>query len=146
MTQRKGEKRVYSDGDQVFEEGDHGDEVFVIESGAVRISKSALGHDVVLAILEEGDLFAEMALLEDGRRSARATAVGKLTLTAYDKRLVIDDIQNDPKFARELLGTLSHRLTKIDELVVRYVAEDLLAVEEALALGRYIHGGPLKLN
>lgn len=146
MTEERGQTRVYSDGDQVFEEGDRGDEVFVIESGAVRISKSALGHDVTLAVLEKGDLFAEMAFLEDGRRSARATAVGKLTLTAYDKQRVRDDIQNDPGFALELLRTLSRRLTKIDELVVRYVTEDLLAAEHALALGRYIHGGPFKPN
>lgn len=146
MLEGQGETRVYHDGDQIFEEGDQGDEVFVVKSGKVRISKSALGHAVTLAVLEEGDLFAEMALLEDGRRSARATAIGDLTLAAYDKRLIMDTMQSSPEFALRLLRTLSHRLVKIDELVVDYVTEELLAAEKAALLGRHIHGGPLKLD
>ncbi len=146
MIEEKAGTRVFHDGDIIFEEGDRGDEVFVIKSGAVKISKSALGHAVPLALLEEGDLFAEMALLDDGRRSARATAIGNLILAAFDKQLILDEIRTNPEFALNLLRTLSHRLEKIDELIVRYVGEDLLAIEQAETLSRYVHGGPLKSN
>lgn len=146
MLEGQSETRVYQDGDRVFEEGDQGDDVFLIKSGKVRISKSAVGHAVTLAVLQEGDLFAEMALLEDGRRTARATAIGDVTLAVYDKQLITDTIQRSPEFALGLLRTLSHRLVEIDELVAHYVTEDLLAAEKAAALGRYIYGGPLKLD
>lgn len=147
MIEGKGEARVYRDGQEIFCEGDVGNELFVIKSGAVRITRASQDMDVALAVLREGEFFAEMALFEDdGRRSATATALGDAMLLAYDKRLVLDAIERNPKFALGMLRALSHRLRDIDDEVVRLVAEGLLAEDEILGLGHFIYGGSSRLN
>lgn len=73
------EPREYVDGQPVFREGDPGDAVYFIASGMVRIEKrtGASANSVkVLTILQPGDYFGEMALLDREPRSASAVAAG----------------------------------------------------------------------
>ncbi|HEY5789689.1 MAG TPA: EAL domain-containing protein [Gammaproteobacteria bacterium] len=60
---------------RVFREGEAGDSAYIIESGRVEISLLRDGTKVVLAELGPGDLFGEMALINDDARSATATAL-----------------------------------------------------------------------
>lgn len=73
------EPREYADGQSVFAEGEPGDGMYFIVSGAVRIEKrtgEGTGAHKTLAILEPGDYFGEMALLDQQPRSAAAVAAG----------------------------------------------------------------------
>lgn len=73
------EPRVYTDGERIFQEGDPGDGMHFIASGAVRIEKRTGTHAgavKALAVLEPGDYFGEMALLDQQPRSASAVASG----------------------------------------------------------------------
>lgn len=75
--------RALSDGQPVFQEGDPGDAMYFIVSGAVRIEKRTgpgTGAVKTLAILEPGDYFGEMALLDQQPRSASAVASGATEL------------------------------------------------------------------
>ncbi|OYV91090.1 MAG: hypothetical protein B7Z68_10995 [Acidobacteria bacterium 21-70-11] len=64
-------------GSVIFREGDLGREMFIIQKGHVRISLSVGDHEQEVAVLEKGDFFGEMALLEQSpARSATAVAVG----------------------------------------------------------------------
>jgi len=75
--------RALADGQPVFQEGDPGDAMYFIASGAVRIEKrtgAATGAVKTLAILERGDYFGEMALLDQQPRSASAVASGATEL------------------------------------------------------------------
>ncbi len=73
------EPRAFADGQIIFQEGDPGDAMHFIASGAVRIEKRT-GADAsavkTLAILEPGDYFGEMALFDQQPRSASAVASG----------------------------------------------------------------------
>ncbi len=62
-------------GEVIFEEGDAGDEMFVIQSGTVEIVKKRKGVEKPLATLEKGDFFGEMSILENLPRTAKARAV-----------------------------------------------------------------------
>jgi len=75
------EPRDFTDGHTIFSEGDPGEGMDFIATGAVRIEKrtgvsGAEGSTKTLAILEAGDYFGEMALLDQQPRSASAVALG----------------------------------------------------------------------
>ena len=63
--------RTYNAGDVIFHEGDAGAEMFIIQSGKVKITKLVKGGvEKTLVILGPGDFFGEMALLDKSPRSA----------------------------------------------------------------------------
>src|SRR5688572_14064782 len=62
-------------GSYLFREGDLGTEMFILQEGQVEILKAVAGVDEQLAVLEKGDFFGEMSLLEDLPRTASARAV-----------------------------------------------------------------------
>ena len=66
----------YTPGEVIFEEGDEGDSIYLIGSGAVRISKEGRGaQQETLSVLGVDDHFGELAAFSLAPRSARATAV-----------------------------------------------------------------------
>src|SRR5258708_36518712 len=65
----------FAAGEILFREGEVGDVMFVIQSGAVRISKNVADNDKVLAVLGPGEFFGEMAILNGKPRTATATVV-----------------------------------------------------------------------
>jgi signal transduction histidine kinase len=70
----------------IFEEDDPGDCLYLIAEGAVKISKRGrAGQQEILAHLSQHDFFGEMALVDSGRRSARASAVGPTVLGQVDR-------------------------------------------------------------
>ena len=87
------EQKDYADGQTVFAEGDPGDSMYFIVKGCVRIEKRAQAASAVhktLAVLEAGDYFGEMALLDQKPRSASAVAAGgarilRLSKAAFDQ-------------------------------------------------------------
>jgi signal transduction histidine kinase len=74
----------------IFEEGDPPDYCYLVGGGAVRISKALPdGQDELLAMIEPGDFFGELALYDSSSRSARATAavptrLGRVDLKAFE--------------------------------------------------------------
>jgi signal transduction histidine kinase len=70
----------------IFEEGAPGDCVYLIARGSVKISKKGRGgQQETLSYLSEGDFFGEMALVDDGRRSAQAAAHDECVLGRVNK-------------------------------------------------------------
>ncbi len=68
-------QRTLAEGERLFEEGDTGEEVFVVVSGVVRISKRVpIGGERTLATLEAGAMFGEAAIIDQEERSAAASA------------------------------------------------------------------------
>jgi CRP-like cAMP-binding protein len=58
-----------------FREGDHGDPMFVLETGKATVLKSWRGQDYLLRTLNEGDCFGEMAVMDHCPRSASVRAI-----------------------------------------------------------------------
>jgi CRP/FNR family transcriptional regulator, cyclic AMP receptor protein len=117
------EKR-YATGASLFQEGDEGSEMYVILEGRAMISKFIPGAgEEALAILERGDFFGEMSLIDGEPRSADARAYGgPLTVLALDQATVHEVIAMDPHAALEFLQLLcrliGNRLREIDDKVI----------------------------
>ncbi|MDQ3148241.1 MAG: cyclic nucleotide-binding domain-containing protein [Actinomycetota bacterium] len=101
---------VVADGDYLVREGDAGTDMFIIESGAVEISKHIAGRQMVLGVLKRGDFFGEMSLLESLPREADARAVGETRLVVLSQGGLLLRLRRDPTFCLEMLHRLSGRL------------------------------------
>ena len=104
-------------GEVIFEEGTPGDTMFLLAAGQVAIEKQVeAGGFAELALLGTGDVFGEMALIENLPRSARASARTDTTLFALGRQDVERWLGSDPLMAVglfvELLRMLSHRLRR----------------------------------
>ncbi len=120
-----GDIRHFGDGDVIVREGERGREMFMVVSGSVRISKEKEGVETVLAHLSEGEIFGEMALVEEGRtRSASATAHGPVALLVMDKDSFLAQVRRDPSLAFDVLRSLCSRLRQVDDVLQEFTVKD----------------------
>jgi CRP/FNR family transcriptional regulator, cyclic AMP receptor protein len=114
----------FAAGASLFQEGDEGNEMYIILEGKAMISKFIPGAgEEALAILERGDFFGEMALIDGEPRSADARAyAGPLTVLTLDQAMVREILAMDPHAALEFMQLLcrlvANRLREIDEKVI----------------------------
>jgi CRP-like cAMP-binding protein len=117
-------ERRFSAGDRIFAEGDPGTEMYVVVEGRTRIGKLiAGGGEEALAILERGDFFGVMSLIDGQPRSADASAYGgPVTVLALDQSAVREVLAMDPQvalgFLQLLCRLIAKRLREIDEKVI----------------------------
>lgn len=101
----------FEKGKVLFREGDHGEDMYIVQSGKVAIKKKLQdGAETTLAVLEKGDFFGEMAILERKPRSAGAEVVesGDLIVIAGD--MFGEMIKANPEIAVRMLRKQSIRL------------------------------------
>jgi CRP-like cAMP-binding protein len=120
-------ERKLRPGDALFHEGDEGDAMYIVLDGRVRISKHIPGAgEEALAILERGDYFGEMALIDKQPRSAEAKAhdADGAVVLMIPKEVVegLLDIRkvSSVRLLKILCTLLSHRLREIDEKLVTW--------------------------
>ena len=91
-------QRGYRRGEIVFSAGDAGDALFGVVSGRIRISAgSAEGREIFLNIMEPGDSFGEIALLDGGTRTATATAIEAAELVSIRREPFFELLEREPK-------------------------------------------------
>lgn len=104
--------RTYRPGETVFLEGDIGRALFVLEDGAVELTRSGPdGEKVVLYRLKPGDFFGEMALLESLPRTATAVAAEKTHLHLLYKSKLDALLQAEPRIGVTIMGHLARLLS-----------------------------------
>jgi CRP/FNR family cyclic AMP-dependent transcriptional regulator len=104
-------QRTYRRGEIVFSAGDAGDALFGVVSGRIRISTgNADGREIFLNIMEPGDTFGEIALLDGGTRTATATAMDASELVSLRRDPLFGLLEKEPKTTLELLRLCGERL------------------------------------
>lgn len=135
----------------VFEAGETGDTAYLILGGSISIEGvGPLGNRRQLAALAEGDLFGEMAILDDPRRSATARAgEAGARLLAIPKATLEPLFAARPEVARWMLKVLSHRLrvmTKMSSEMeqIQEVSHRIITsqADERRRMARDLHDGP----
>ncbi len=101
--------RSYPDNTMIFSEYEPGNELYIIQSGKVKITK-IVDQEVLLAVLKAGDIFGEMALLDNKPRSASAITFGVVSVLAINKSNFEGMVQAQPQLATRLIQLLSERI------------------------------------
>lgn len=102
--------REYPANTMIFSEAQRGADMFIIQSGEVAISKVVDGNEVTLALLHKGDMFGEMALLENKPRSASAIAHTDCKLMVVNLANFNQMVTTQPQLISRLTTTLAERL------------------------------------
>lgn len=135
-------QRHFHAGELVFSQGDPGDALYAVVAGRVRISAgSAAGREMSLNIMEPGDTFGEIALLDGGCRTATATATESSELVAIRRDHFFALLEREPQVALELLKLCGARLRWTSGLVEDAAFLDAPArlAKRLLGLGK-LHG------
>ena len=104
-------------GDFIFKEGDAGTEMYIVQEGKVEILKEIQGESKQLAVLEKGDFFGEMAILEDLPRTASARALTPVRLLMINGSTFDQMLRSNPEVAVRMMRKLSRRLRETDRML-----------------------------
>ena len=138
--------RSYNPGDVIFREGDMGNEMYIIQSGKVKITKQLKdGVEKTLVILGPGDFFGEMAVIDKDVRSANAVAMDASRLIALDEEVFEMHMQTNPKIVKKILKNLTSRLRDANQQIANLMIKDanrLVANTILLVVHKHGQEGP----
>tara|TARA_B100001287_G_C22569700_1_gene475628 strand:+ start:75 stop:758 length:684 start_codon:yes stop_codon:yes gene_type:complete len=122
----------FENGNYIFLEDSQGEQCFFVLEGSVKVTRlSKDGREVILAMLNEGDFFGEMSLLDGESRSANVIALEKTKVLTLDRNDFIAVVNDYPQIAVQLLKELARRLRKSDRQIASLSLSD---AEKRIAL------------
>ena len=122
----------FENGNYIFLEDSDGEQCFFVLEGSVKVTRlSKDGREVILAMLNEGDFFGEMSLLDGESRSANVIALEKTKVLTLDRNDFIAVVNDYPQIAVQLLKELARRLRKSDRQIASLSLSD---AEKRIAL------------
>ena len=123
---------AYDAGEVIFQQGDLGTEMFIIQDGVVEIVKHINGESHTLSRLEKGDFFGEMAILESVARTADAVAATEVKVLAINGSQFDEMLRKNPEVAVRIIRKYSKRLREANALLERLVGREVDADHAAL--------------
>jgi len=108
----------------LFREGDRGEEMFIIQSGKVKISKKIRGVEKTLATLEKGEFFGEMAILNDKPRSASAETIEDCDMLVIDRKTFETLLRSNVEIAIRFIKRLADRLRETNDQMEALMIRD----------------------
>ncbi len=129
-----GGEQTFEPGREIFKEGDPGDGLYFVKDGLVEISVS-VGENShhVFSTIEPGDIFGEMAVLEDKPRSATATAREKTVVHFIPRGDMLNLVARSPALSMALLREISNRLREFNGQYLR----EVIQAERLAVVGRF---------
>ena len=113
-------------GTAIFSKGDPGTSLIAVISGTVKISISSPdGRNAILNLIEAGEIFGEIALLDGLSRTADATANTNCELFVIDRREFIPFVRSQPSLAMKFIELLCARLRWTSDQVEQVILQDL---------------------
>jgi signal transduction histidine kinase len=127
-------EQTYAAGQEIFKEGDNGDGVYVVQDGLVEIS--GLVDQKVRLVFSQvgpGDIFGEMAVIEDKPRSACAMAKVETSVYFIPRADMLALVERSPALAMALLRETSSRLREFN----RHYLQEVVQTERLAVVGRF---------
>jgi CRP-like cAMP-binding protein len=111
-------------GQRIYMQGDPSDQIFLLKVGVVKISTvPADQQETILAFLYPGDIFGELAIVDDAPRDHLATAHEDVVLCALSRDLILRMAQETPALGYQITKVMGLRLrrfrTRIEELLCK---------------------------
>jgi len=127
-------EKNFGDTQLIFKEGDPGDGLYIVKTGTVEISAEVRdGHRQVLSALPPGEMFGEMAVLDQQPRSACASARGDTSVYFLPHGPFHDVIRRFPEAAILMMQEISGRLREFNRQYLR----EVLQAERMALVGRF---------
>jgi signal transduction histidine kinase len=127
-------EQKFAAGQEIFKEGGNGDGVYAVREGLVEIS-GLVGSEVRLVFSQvgPGDIFGEMAVIENKPRSACAVARQDTAVYFIPRAEMLSLVEHSPALALGLLREISHRLREFN----RQYLQEVLQTERLAVIGRF---------
>jgi CRP/FNR family cyclic AMP-dependent transcriptional regulator len=140
--------REFSAGTIVFNEGDAGDEMYVVQTGKVNIIKKAHDVEKVLVTLSPGAFFGEMAIINQKPRSATAVVVENARLLVIGPKTFDTMIRGNVEIAVRMIKILAQRLQEADNQIENLLLKDynsrvVYCLANLVPKGKAVAGGTL---
>jgi len=132
-------------GTVVFRQGDKADSMYLIYSGAFEVWREAEGKRESLGKLGPGDVFGEMAIVDQKPRAATVTSLEDSILIPVTAAFLKKNIQKDTHFIFQIIETLILRIDSTAEDLKQRFAEGAIT-EEDLAGENTVDSGPDMIN
>jgi CRP/FNR family transcriptional regulator, cyclic AMP receptor protein len=115
-------------GTTLFQKGDAGSSMMAVLTGRVRVSSvSAEGKEITLNVIDPGEVFGEIALLDGKPRSADCTAIDETTLLVVERRLFLPFLRRNEDLYLRLLAVLCEKLRRTSMALEELALFDLPA-------------------
>lgn len=122
----------YAANQQIFAQGDDGDEMLMVISGLIKITATSLdGKEIIINTIEPGGVFGELALIDSEPRSASAVAARASQILRLHWRDLIPVLEDHPGLSLSIMRELSQKLRKT---TIQY--EELMFLSVAGRLAR----------
>lgn len=140
-------ERRYRPSEVIIEEGAEGEELLLIVSGRVKISRTMRdGTEYLLALLHEGDFVGELDLIDGRKRSASVTALDDTTILSLHKSHFELLLHSSQPFAIRLLTVLSVRLRALIHHFASETERKVLEARIELSKREHLIEATKKLN
>jgi CRP-like cAMP-binding protein len=116
--------KVFKAGSQIFSEGDFGREMYIILKGEVEIFRILDGKKSQLAVLKQGDIFGELAIIDKFPRSANAVALTDSVVLAVNSSAFESVILESKDFTKKIIKLLSTRIRRTNDIVLSIYKKD----------------------
>lgn len=116
--------KEFPKGTVLFNEGEPGKDMFVLQSGKISISKKVRDVEKVLALLGPGEFFGEMAIISNKPRNATATVTEDAKLLVIDPKTFEAMIRGNSEIAVRMIKKLAERLSEADAQIENLLLSD----------------------
>jgi CRP-like cAMP-binding protein len=119
-------ERNFRAGETIYDEGQQGDVLFVIQAGQVELIRQGEGPHRVISRHGPGEFFGEMSVLLGRTRMARAVAVADTRVIQVDARTFEAMCVEQPEIAIRVIQRLASRVTHLEQRLAALGADDML--------------------
>jgi len=112
-------KGFVQEGDVIFKEGAPGDAAYIVETGAIGIFKTVEGERIQIAIIGEGELFGELAIIDGSKRMAEAVALEDSVVVSIPRAGLEAMLAKHEPFVKTLIQILVDNLRSVHEVYMR---------------------------
>ena len=109
----------YEPNEFIFKQGDPGDLMYLVQAGEVEVLQDLGGHENQVAVLERGDFFGEMAVLEGEPRTHSVRALSEAKLIKIDRAGFQKMLVRNAEIAVRMIRKLSLRLLSAEDMLMR---------------------------